>query len=200
MRPSEFATAAADAPQASIGVLVRTNTAVARLIYLLRSLGIPASEEGGNPLVDSPAVELILSLLKLADHPADGVARFHLATSPLAGTLELTDYRNDAAARTLSQRLRRQLLDDGYGATVFAFARRLATSCDERDLSRLQQLVELAYEYQPSSTLRTSDFLRLVETRRIADPQVGRRAGDDDSSGQGLAVRRGRACRSWKRS
>ena len=35
--------AAGQAPQASIGVLVRTNQAVARLIYLLRSLGIPAS-------------------------------------------------------------------------------------------------------------------------------------------------------------
>jgi ATP-dependent exoDNAse (exonuclease V) beta subunit len=36
----------------------------------------------------------------------------------------------------------------------------------------LQQLVELAYEYQPTSTLRTSDFIRLVETRKIADPQA----------------------------
>src|SRR5205085_7933505 len=29
----------------------------------------------------------------------------------------------------------------------------------------------LAYEYQPASTLRTSDFVRLVQSRRIADPQ-----------------------------
>jgi ATP-dependent helicase/nuclease subunit A len=68
--------------------------------------------------------------------------------------------------------VRRRLLDDGYGETIFWLARQLAASCDERDLSRLQQLVELAYEYQPASTLRTSDFLRLVETRRIADPQA----------------------------
>ena len=51
---------------------------------------------------------------------------------------------------------RRQLLNDGYGSTVFQYARLLAPSCDERDLARLQQLVELAYQYHPTSTLRTS--------------------------------------------
>jgi len=161
-----------DAPEASIGVLVRTNDAVAKMIFELRSRGIAASEEGGNSLIDSPAVELITSILKLADHPADSVARFHLSTSPLAAFLQLTNHEDDAAAAALSHRVRRQLLDDGYGATIFHFARQLAVSCDDRDLSRLQQLVELAYEYQPASTLRTSDFLRLVTTRRIADPQA----------------------------
>lgn len=159
-------------PRASIGVLVRTNTAVARLIYELKVRGIPASEEGGNPLIDSPAVELVLSLLKLADHPGDSVARFHVAKSPLGVAVDLCDYENDAVASQLAQQIRRQLLDDGYGPTVLTYARKLATSCDERDRSRLQQLVELAYEYQPGSTLRTSDFLRLVSTRRIADPQA----------------------------
>jgi len=158
------------APRASVGVLVRTNAAVGRLIYLLRALDIPASEEGGNPLVDSPAVELILSLLKLADHPGDRVARFHLATSPLAESLELSSHRDDRAVSRIGQRLRRQLLDDGYGATISAWAQRLAISCDQRDLNRLQQLVELAYGYQPQSTLRADDFVRLVQTKRIADP------------------------------
>ncbi|MEX2176597.1 MAG: 3'-5' exonuclease, partial [Pirellulaceae bacterium] len=47
---------------------------------------------------------------------------------------------------------------------------RLAPHCDRRDQSRLQQLVELAYEYQPASTLRTRDFLALAESKKIADP------------------------------
>jgi ATP-dependent exoDNAse (exonuclease V) beta subunit len=160
----------ADAPTCSLGVLVRTNAAVARMIYLLRLRGVPASEEGGNPLIDSPAVEIILSLLKLADHPGDKVARFHVANSPLAKALELSDHRDDAAAARLARKIRRELLDHGYGAFVFAWARRLAEHCDSRDQSRLQQLVELAYEYQPASTLRTVDFIRMVERRKIADP------------------------------
>jgi ATP-dependent exoDNAse (exonuclease V) beta subunit len=159
------------APRASIGVLVRTNTALARLIYELKSRGVPASEEGGNPLVDSTAVELVLSLLRIGDHPGDCVARFHVAKSPLAEALELRDWRDDAAAARLSGKVRRELLDYGYGPTVFKYAKLLAPHCDERDQSRLQQLVELAYEYQSTSTLRTSDFLRLVATRRVADPQ-----------------------------
>jgi ATP-dependent exoDNAse (exonuclease V) beta subunit len=169
-----IAAAAQDAPAASIGVLVRTNKAVAHLIYLLRKRGVLASEEGGNPLSDSPAVELILSLLRLADHPGDSVARFHLATSPLATALELTDHRDDRAAGRLSQRLRRELLDDGYGRTIHHWAKWLADSCDQRDLGRLQQLVELAYAYQPRSTLRADQFIAFVNNQRVADPASGR--------------------------
>lgn len=160
------------APTATVGVLVRTNAAIARVIFELRRLGIFASEEGGNPLLDSPAVEIVLSLLKLADHPADSVARFHLATSPLAEPLGLSNFRSDVLVAQLSQRVRRELLEVGYGRAIFGWAKLLAAGCDQRDLTRLQQLVELAYEYQASSTLRTSDFLRLVEKRRIADPQA----------------------------
>jgi len=166
----EVARHVANSPQCSLGVLVRTNKAVAKMIYLLRKRDVPASEEGGNPLIDSPAVELVLSLLRLADHPGDQVARFHLAHSPLFAALELADHKDDRAAGELARRTRRQLLEEGYGPVVFAWARRLAGHCDRRDQSRLQQLVELAYEYQPASTLRTDDFVRLVERRKIADP------------------------------
>ncbi|MFO0940842.1 MAG: UvrD-helicase domain-containing protein [Pirellulales bacterium] len=58
---------------ASIGVLLRTNADVARMNALLRDRGVSASQGGGNPLTDSAAVELILSLMHLADHPGDGI-------------------------------------------------------------------------------------------------------------------------------
>ena len=57
-------------PELGIGVLVRRNKAVARLIFELRLRGIDASEEGGNPLTDSPAVQVILSLLPWPTTPA----------------------------------------------------------------------------------------------------------------------------------
>ena len=63
-------------PERSIGVLVRRNVTVARMIYLLRRQGILASEEGGNAIGDSAAVQLVVSLLQLADHPGDTIARF----------------------------------------------------------------------------------------------------------------------------
>ncbi|MGL6196108.1 MAG: UvrD-helicase domain-containing protein [Thermoguttaceae bacterium] len=76
-----------ESPGAEIGVLVRRNQTVSKIINGLKRLGIDASEEGGNPLTDSPAVEMILSVLTFADHPGDSVARFHVKNGPLAGIL-----------------------------------------------------------------------------------------------------------------
>ena len=166
----EVARLAAEAPGRSVGVLVRTNQVVARMIFLLKKLGVAASEEGGNPLIDSAAVELVLSLLAIADHPGDTVARFHLAHSPLGPLVGCTNHRDDVQAATLSRSLRQRLIEEGYGPTVLHFATLLAPECDERDRSRLSQLVELAYQYQKSSTLRADDFRRLVASQKVADP------------------------------
>jgi ATP-dependent exoDNAse (exonuclease V) beta subunit len=157
-------------PAIGVGVLVRKNDTVARLIYLLRNLGVPASEEGGHPLTDSAAIQIVLSLLKLADHPADTVARFHVAHSPLAAHVGLTDYADGAQARHVAQSVRTALLGQGYGPLIAGWAERLATHCNRRELSRLEQLVELAYAYDGEDTLRTVDFVERVKTQRVADP------------------------------
>jgi ATP-dependent helicase/nuclease subunit A len=159
-----------EAPGRSVGVLVRDNQAVARLIYELRQREVPASEEGGNPLTDSPAVGTVLSLLTLADHPGNLVARFHVASSPLGPIAGLTDYQSDSAARRISLDVRRSLLTRGYGATLYRWARSLADSCDDREANRLLQLVELAYRYEPEATLRVRDFVAFVEGQRVEDP------------------------------
>ena len=52
----------------SVGVLTRTNRAVAEVIYLLEQRGLDVSQEGGNPLTDSAAVEVVLSALMMAEH------------------------------------------------------------------------------------------------------------------------------------
>ncbi|MEN6557788.1 MAG: UvrD-helicase domain-containing protein, partial [Thermoguttaceae bacterium] len=158
------------APGRSIGVLVRRNAAVARLIFELRQRGVDASEEGGNPLTDSPAVELILSLLALADHPGDTVARFHAAHSPLAGVLGLGDWRDDRSARRFSLDVRQSLMIDGYGPTIDRWTKQLATACDRRDLSRLLQLVELAHGYDVRAGARADDFIALVRQKRVQNP------------------------------
>jgi ATP-dependent exoDNAse (exonuclease V) beta subunit len=153
------------APACSVGVLCRSNETVADMIYELRERKIKASEEGGNPLTDSPAVEVILSLFTLADHPGHSIAWFHLQNSPLQEYLR--EYKD---ADALAHNLRRELLADGYGRFTFHWAKLLASACDRRDLSRMQQLVDLAYDYQPRSTLRTDDFVALVQTKRVPDP------------------------------
>ncbi len=163
-----------EAPGFSIGVLLRRNAAVARIIYELRRLGIHASEEGGNPLSDSPPVELILSLLTLADHPGHTAARFHVAQSPLGPSIGLRDHGDDAASCRLARDIRRNLIEDGYGPTIEGWAAQLAPHCDARDQRRLVQLVEMAYAYEPAATLRADDFVAAVRQTRVEDPRSRR--------------------------
>lgn len=153
-----------------IGVLVRRNKIVAQLIYELRARRVPASEEGGNPLTDSPAVQVILSLLKMADHPGDTVARFHVAQSPLAPHVGYANGADNERALLLAREVRSDLLHHGYGSMAGRWTRMLQPSCSRRDRSRLEQLVDLACRYDQFATLRTSDFIRFVEGERVADP------------------------------
>jgi ATP-dependent exoDNAse (exonuclease V) beta subunit len=149
----------------SIGILCRKNDAVARMIYELRQQKVEASEEGGKPLTDSPAVEVILSLFTLADHPSHSIARFHLENSPpQLGIGRISD--PDAFAHTL----RAEILAEGYGPFTLRWANKLKPACDERDLRRLQQLVDMAFDFQPRSTLRPVDFVNLVREKRVLDP------------------------------
>ena len=158
------------APGCSIGVLTRKNEIVRDLIFRLRNRGVPASEEGGNPLVDSAAVDLILSLVRLADHPGDSAALFHVQQSPLAVHFELGGEGNSLRREYLSERLRRKLHDAGYGQAVQEWSQLLSPACDARERTRLQQLVELAFTYQPESTLRPGDFLNFVRETKVSDP------------------------------
>jgi ATP-dependent helicase/nuclease subunit A len=161
----------ANHPTRSIGVLVRTNGAVRQVIHSLRGAHqILASEEGGNPLVDSPAVLIALSALTLADHPGDKVARFHIAHSPLAKVLGVVNHEDDLAAHQAMDRLRRQLVDEGYGRTLYAWAQALSAQCDDHDLRRLEQLVALGYTFGKRAGARPSQFVRFVEETKVEDP------------------------------
>ncbi len=161
---------AKDAPGRQIGVLVRRNQSIARLIYELKERGIPASEEGGNPLTDSAGVLAMLAVLKLIDHPRDGVARFHVSQSPFGTIFDFTEWRDLDRAQRLARRLRAQLMDEGYGPSLLAWTRPVLATCQRRDASRLLQLVDLAYDYDSQATLRTVDFIEFVEMQRVADP------------------------------
>ncbi|TXT33651.1 MAG: UvrD/REP helicase, partial [Planctomycetota bacterium] len=161
-------------PTRSIGVLTRSNDAVAKLIFELHHRNVPASEEGGHPLTDSVAVRLLLSLLTLSDHPGNSIARFHVATSPLGPAFQFVDFRNDTAAAQLAESLRRRLLCDGYGPCLAEWSKLLADHGSSRDRVRLEQLVKLADGFQPSATLRPSDFVEFVREERVADPSGDR--------------------------
>lgn len=157
-------------PHRTIGVLVRRNKVLAHLMNELRELGVRASGEGGTPLTDTPPVNALLSLFRLADHPASTAPLYHVARSPLGEVVGLTDPGDLAGARTVTDRVRRKLVAEGYGPTLAAWVRALAPSCDEREMLRLLQLVELGHRWDERPTLRPADFARYVAREPVEDP------------------------------
>lgn len=164
------ATIQAQAPAGSLALLVRTRKLIARLIHDLRKAGLEASEEGGNPLTDSPAVAAALSALHLADHPGDSAAAFHIASSPLARILGLSDRRDERAIDALALGLRREIADRGLGPTVFDWLARLSSDLDARDFRRFEQLAEAAESFD--GVQPTAEFIRRVRIARVEDPDA----------------------------
>ncbi len=160
------------APSATIAILFRGNASIRLLANKLRQRGLEFSEEGGTLITDSAAVQLLLSLLKIADHPGDRVARFHVATSPLADIHQIGRWDDDSAAMTLSQHLRSRLLSDGYQSALQRWILQLGDAITEHDRSRLRQLLELAEGYL--ATTRPRDFIQLVQTRKVENTTPAR--------------------------
>ncbi len=159
------------APEKSIGVLVRSNDHVTRMIYHLRrpNIGVAASEEGGSKLTDSAAVLSVLALFELGDHPGNGVARFLAAASPLGKVFGLERHDDFEAACAAGKRVRAAIEHEGVGALVNRCVRALAPHCGERDLKRLDQLAEAAQRYAFDAGPRCADFARYIELLKVED-------------------------------
>lgn len=148
-------------PKQTVGILTRTNRGVAKLILELERMGVDVSQEGGNPLTDSAAVEVVLSSLMMAEHPGDGRWAFHCQSTPLAG---IPGFGPDW--------VRRRVEDDGIAETVEQLAGNIVPLCDRRDTERLRQLIRLALDYQSNPSPRLRDFVRLVREKRVERPKA----------------------------
>ncbi|MCH8811391.1 MAG: UvrD-helicase domain-containing protein [Gemmatimonadetes bacterium] len=161
-------------PGRSIGVLASRNRVVGYLMDELRAAGVRASGEGASYLTDTAPANAILSLLRLADHPSDPSALYHVALTPLGELVGLRDREDMGAARALASRIRIQLLADGYGRTLGKWVHGLAPSCDAMQVQRLLQLVELGHRWDERATLRPTDFTRYVASESVEDPSSAR--------------------------
>ena len=166
----------AQSSSASIGVLFRNNANVAEMIAILRELGVSASQDGGNPLTDSAAVELILSLVHLADHPGDGACHYHVHTSPLAAKLPV-DENN---ATEVSNWFRSQCYKLGLGRAIEYSAELLSNELSWWDQHRLEQLIQLAFQYEAAIGGRLSEFERIVENQKVALPSEAQVKSNDN--------------------
>ncbi len=161
-----IATITAAAPGRSIGVLVNTNNQVRRFVRLLRRHGIPVSGEGANPITDDPAVCLILSTMKMADHPGDDVAVYHVQHSPLGPVVGLHSAQ-PGEVQSVTLAIRQAVFNQGYAKLIVTWAQALAGWCDHANAARLGQLIELAQRYDPHASLRPGDFVRYVQSTPV---------------------------------
>ncbi|MGB9687804.1 UvrD-helicase domain-containing protein, partial [Thermogutta sp.] len=164
----------------TIGVLVRTNAAIDPIVAALRGAGFEVSQEGRNPVTTAVSVQLVLNVLRIADHPGDTAAAFRLGHSPLASLLDWNEFPQwDAPTRLeksleTSHRLRERLLDEGYGKVIREFANAISEHTPREEHLWLEKLVELAHLYDKQRTLRADDFIRWLEHQQVADPQLTR--------------------------
>ena len=166
-------------PHRKIGILLRKKNLMPRLIADIRSAHpeVDVSGEGGNPLTDSRAVEVVLCLLAWLDHPGSTAARFLVLTSPLAVAFGFpssvsADQKPGNDERRILRALRRELIERGFATTLRKWIRHPAfpAAWSDHDRQRCEQFLEVAREYDAHSPARLSDFAAHVRTRPVERP------------------------------
>lgn len=158
-----------EAPEATIGILLRNKRLIPRLLSMLADAGVDAAEEGGSPLTQSPAVAAVLSLLHMAEHPGDTLSAFHAASTALGEHVGLSKNIAPDAVESVATAIRERLTRDGLAAFVESCATWLRPLVSDMNKTRLAQLVECAVAYDRRGGIGVGGFVELVHaTRRPA--------------------------------
>lgn len=162
--------------QRKIAVLLRKKNLMSRLIAEIRRAcpDTDVSGEGGNPLTDSRAVELVLSLLTYLDHPGHTAARYHVLSSPVRAAFGfpeavVADAKPDTEEWMALSKMRIAVMHQGLAEVIRTWMRTEAfgAQCNEYDRLRCDQLLELAREFDQRPPVRLSQFVEHVRNRRM---------------------------------
>lgn len=174
----ERAKAHVDSTHGSLGILCRTHALIPGILAGLKRHGIEASGEGGNPLTDSAAVEMILSLLSWADHPGHTAGRYHVCAGGMAevfGCGKVPAWGGeDQEALAFLKELRRDFADRGLAEVLSGWVgdERWRAAVTAHDRMRCGQLVELARAFDQAGGGRLAEFVRRVRTERVENPRT----------------------------
>ncbi|RMD85546.1 MAG: hypothetical protein D6808_05010, partial [Candidatus Dadabacteria bacterium] len=155
-------------PYLSVGILVRRNKAIPDIMKALTSLNLRASEEGGNPLTDSVAVELILAFLRAVEYPEDRISLYHVSNSPLCDILGIS---NKGESASLKDAFDSVVSRRGLKGTICFLARKLYPYFGRFERKRLQQFIEMTLAF-PFSECRLKPFITFVEAERVDSPSL----------------------------
>ncbi len=166
-----------------IGILFRDNKRISRLARFLREEGVAVSEEGKNPLTNSNAVCLILSLLTLMDYPESSLSWFHVGNSALTTIYPELRWQNvkrmepDARKKRMAElaerlaELRNEFQSFGVSAFIEKLSFALQPFCTLEEERRLTQLRNLAANYGRNSRMRRiAHFVDYVLGFKMEDP------------------------------
>ena len=152
----------------SVGILVLRNSDADEIEKYLSDNGISCSKEGSFSLVSSPAVQLLLSLIKIIHHPQDTIALGMIELSPLVKLLP-----NDGEKLRLDDTVK-LLLSDLHHSGFVSFTEKWAVKIKEEVLEedsalhelRLDQMV-FAAELYGNRDQNTIAFIKYIENYKI---------------------------------
>ena len=153
--------------RATVAILLRRNRYAAYLLTKLRERGIAASGEGGNPLVDSISVQAAAAALHWLEHPGDGVALYHVATSVFASALGLVADVSVAQSASIQREQRRRLLRLGVSGWLAELRGCVAEKLGVWEQRRFAQLIDFALAQDAGGSL--DEFLARVASVRVED-------------------------------
>lgn len=154
-------------PSIKIGVIMRKNSSVAAALDAFRQEGIEATQGGGVPLIGHAIIQLFGSLLQLTDHPDNTIAAFHLASSPLAAPIRLTDWENSHNRAEVAFRFREEFQTIGYAASLEQLLVSITDHIDDVDYVAAEQLIQQAHLCERTSPTRTRDLLAHLTGTRV---------------------------------
>lgn len=151
-----------------VAILVRRTKFIPSLLLKLRERGILASGEGGNPLADTLAVEVLLSLLSWINHPGYNAAYEHVRISPLADLLE----EHAILKPTEVTVLREMIVNTGYAKSLRAWASRplFQKACSDYEKARIEQLIAMAHQFDALGGGTPSELVKQAREERVESP------------------------------
>jgi len=153
----------------STAVLVRTNDQGQEVVEALRRRcpEVTVVHEGHASITDSPAVKLLLAVLRYAAHPGDTMARGQILMSPLGSWLERQSY----GVQDLPLRILEETQYHGMAPFVERWAARLDQEggVDAFGRIRLGDLASAAAEYDARAARGIDSFLSLIESYTVRE-------------------------------
>ncbi|MBY0114069.1 MAG: UvrD-helicase domain-containing protein [Phycisphaerales bacterium] len=161
-------------PDWSIAVLLRTTSdnRLTRYAEALKRRGIDAAEDRGFPLTAEPAVNAVLSLLQMIEHPGDSAAGYHVALTALGPIVGLRDPLSEAARRRCADALRSELAEYGLVALLRRVRLRLTASLPAPSVARLVEMERLASGFDANPGASLAEFVRSAQKGSVVDPSL----------------------------